>query len=247
MKTEEDEAFDDLARKQGAWGGGFQAKRQAAMDKINSHFDAEYKKMHEDRAVYGTSWSKNGERIDPASVYLEEPAQEQEEDWGALAEKQLASIKRDTRANFEDAMVRATHKVMAEFEAQPAQEPVTHLWECLGRWSAYLVENGKQADCAPPSWLVDAINKATTPPLPEQEPVAQGSKEHLKIMMEHSAWDDRLELSDALANIDEFYATAPPKREWVGLTEKEAKSFISFYKMDIVRFVEAKLKEKNFD
>jgi len=39
----------------------------------------------------------------------------------------------------------------------------------------------------------------------EQEPVA------LKIMMEHSAWGGRLELSDALANIDEFYATAPPK------------------------------------
>jgi hypothetical protein len=54
--------------------------------------------------------------------------------------------------------------------AQPAQEPVAHLWECLGRWSAYLVENGKQADCSPPSWLVDAINKATTPPLPAQRP-----------------------------------------------------------------------------
>ena len=34
MKTPEDEAFDELARKQGAWGGGFQAKRQAAMDKL---------------------------------------------------------------------------------------------------------------------------------------------------------------------------------------------------------------------
>ena len=45
-----------------------------------------------------------------------------------------------------------------------AQEPVAHLWECLGRWSAYLVQNGKQANCAPPSWLVAAINKATTPP-----------------------------------------------------------------------------------
>ena len=100
-----------------------------------------------------------------------------------------------------------------EAAADKVQEPVAHLWECLGRWSAYLVENGKQADCSPPSWLVDAINKATTPPLPEQEPVAQGSKEHLKIMMEHSAWDDRLELSDALANIDDFYATAPPQPE----------------------------------
>ena len=44
------------------------------------------------------------------------------------------------------------------------QEPVAHLWECIGRWSAYLANNGKQADCAPPSWLVDAVNNATTPP-----------------------------------------------------------------------------------
>jgi hypothetical protein len=43
------------------------------------------------------------------------------------------------------------------------QETVAHLWECLGRWSAYLVANGDQADCAPPSWLVDAVKKATQP------------------------------------------------------------------------------------
>ena len=64
MKDAEDEAFDDLARKQGMWGGGFHAKRAAAADKLL-----------EDQIIYGTSWSKNGERIDPASVYLEVPAQ----------------------------------------------------------------------------------------------------------------------------------------------------------------------------
>jgi hypothetical protein len=42
VKTPEDEAFDELARKQGAWGGGFTSKRQAAMDKINSEFHEEY-------------------------------------------------------------------------------------------------------------------------------------------------------------------------------------------------------------
>jgi hypothetical protein len=47
--------------------------------------------------------------------------------------------------------------------ASPVQEPVANLWKCLGRWSAYLVDNGAQADCAPPSWLVDAVKKATTP------------------------------------------------------------------------------------
>ena len=34
MKTPEDEAFDDLARNQGAWGGGFPAKRAMAADKL---------------------------------------------------------------------------------------------------------------------------------------------------------------------------------------------------------------------
>ena len=61
---------------------------------------------------------------------------------------------------------------VADFKAalaQPAQEPVAHLWECLGRWSAYLVSNGKQADCAPPSWLVEAVQNATTTPKPKEK------------------------------------------------------------------------------
>jgi hypothetical protein len=134
MKTPEDEAFDDIARRQGAWGGGFQAKRQAAMDKVNAEFYEEYIK-------YRTAFPKGyiAPKQEPVKHWSDcavhnAPAypagecdcgveKEQEEDWGALAEKQLASIKRDTQASLEDAMVRATHKVMAEFEAQPAQEP----------------------------------------------------------------------------------------------------------------------------
>jgi hypothetical protein len=34
MKSEEDEAFDDLARRQGMWGGGFHAKQRMAADKF---------------------------------------------------------------------------------------------------------------------------------------------------------------------------------------------------------------------
>jgi hypothetical protein len=37
MKTPEDEAFDELARKQGAWGGGFPAKRKMAADKLQEN------------------------------------------------------------------------------------------------------------------------------------------------------------------------------------------------------------------
>jgi hypothetical protein len=35
MKTEEDEAFDELTKRQGDWGGGFPAKRQMAADKYS--------------------------------------------------------------------------------------------------------------------------------------------------------------------------------------------------------------------
>lgn len=44
------------------------------------------------------------------------------------------------------------------------QESVTNLWEALGKWSAYLASNGEQANLAPPSWLIDAVSSATSPP-----------------------------------------------------------------------------------
>ena len=88
MKTPEDEAFDELERRQ----GGFQAKRTMAADKLQ-----------EDQAKYGTSWSKDGERIDPMSVY-KEPEQ--------LTEKE--KISREMTAEI----------VAARALAQPAQKPV---------------------------------------------------------------------------------------------------------------------------
>jgi len=126
MKTEEDEAFEEIERRQG---GGFPAKRQMAADKL--HWS--------DCAVHNAPAYPAGE----CDCGVEK---EQEEDWGALAEKQLASIKRDTRASFEDAMVRATHKVMAELEAQPAQEPVV-FYRCKGCAHAYEGMPPSSCDC----------------------------------------------------------------------------------------------------
>ena len=48
-----------------------------------------------------------------------------DDDYDALSQKQLASIKRDMRKTLEDAAVRATHKVMAELET-----------DCVG-WFGY--------------------------------------------------------------------------------------------------------------
>ena len=39
MKDAEDETFDEIARKQGAWGGGFQTKRKMAADKAQDETD----------------------------------------------------------------------------------------------------------------------------------------------------------------------------------------------------------------
>ena len=47
----------------------------------------------------------------------------EDKDYDALSQKHLASIKRDMRVSLEDAAVRATHKVMAEFDREAlAQE-----------------------------------------------------------------------------------------------------------------------------
>jgi hypothetical protein len=58
----------------------------------------------------------------------------QEKDWDALAEKQLAAIKRSTKATTEDAVVRAAHKVMAEFQArnETIEEVAQHIEKLQG-------------------------------------------------------------------------------------------------------------------
>ena len=87
-------------------------------------------------------------------------------------------------------------------------DPVAHLWECIGKWTAMIAHDGENANLAPTDWLVDAVKAAT----------------------------------------------APPKREWVGLTDEELDETIveklgleadEFEMADFARAIEAKLKEKN--
>jgi hypothetical protein len=96
MKTEEDEAFDELARKQGSWGGGFQAKRAAAADKL--HWS--------DCAVHNAPAYPAGECDCDArlSKYAE-----------TLLEEATRSCNNIDEQRALDALMR---------EAQPAQEPV---------------------------------------------------------------------------------------------------------------------------
>jgi hypothetical protein len=90
---------------------------------------------------------------------------------GAIADT-IWHSEHETLFDYLGSEITAIKKVVAEHAMQEVQrlgqeieqEPVAHLWECLGRWSAYLVNNGTQAKCAPPSWLVEAVKNATTPP-----------------------------------------------------------------------------------
>jgi hypothetical protein len=110
--------------------------------------------------------------------------------------------------DYGDNAITAIKEVLAEHAMQEVQRlgqeieqaPVAHLWECIGRWSVYLVHNGKQADCAPPSWLVDAVNNATTPP---QRTWVGLTKEQIA---EFDAWHDNRDEEVGWVNPSEIVA-----------------------------------------
>ena len=131
--------------------------------------------------------------------------------------------------------------------AQPEQGAVSHLWECIGRWSAYLFNNGEKANLSPPTWLVDAVKAATSQP--EQEPVAKHIC-NLWINPETSFY----EVDRCTHPINEVFPvyTAPPRKEWVGLTDEEINDFDKklrdngdYCSLHFAWGISAKLKEKN--
>ena len=71
------------------------------------------------------------------------------------------------------------------------QEPVPHLWECIGRWSAYLAANGKQGNLAPPTWLVDAVKAATAPPRKEWVGLTDDEKTEIFMQAEFNDLTER--------------------------------------------------------
>ena len=92
MKSEEDEAFDDLARKQGAWGGGFTAKRKMAADKLQEPAQEPVAWMvytQDGKSVYVTDNPtdiQEGQRALPLYTTPPQPAQEaiygmNQDDW----------------------------------------------------------------------------------------------------------------------------------------------------------------------
>ena len=141
MKNEEDEAFDDLARKQGAWGGGFKAKQAMAADKMQES-------VQPAQVRHGYDWS----RLDAAQkVLCEHMAQikELEEALAQPAQGPVAYVTGTYGGRFTyDPINRATILPigMALYAAPPQREWVgltdEEIRDCLG----------PEAVCIPPGW-----------------------------------------------------------------------------------------------
>jgi len=108
MKTPEDEAFDDIARKQGMWGGGFTAKRQAAMDKINAEFSEEYIKYRTSPANFPKEYAAPQPSCEPIpkAKVLDTMAKyrvEEDDDDIQVYQKPWVGLTEEERASFEAA------------------------------------------------------------------------------------------------------------------------------------------------
>jgi hypothetical protein len=133
MKTPEDEAFDDLAKRQGAWGGGFPAKRKMAADKFIA---AEERKVGE---RYGYV-----PKLHPSEWMNAQPAQEPVA-WNKQIRDSVDSLLE--QAGYQPDSSARNALSMMNFDAQPlpAQEPqYEFLIDDLADWKQYV-----EADNAP--------------------------------------------------------------------------------------------------
>ena len=230
MKTPEDEAFEDIERRQG---GGFKAKQAMAADKVGP-FEKWWYYEGSGPPQKGEDCEEHTKRMCQIAwsngAYLAaQPAQEGEcpnlknckgqcfqceyidaetgETCYPIAQPAQEPVEcLDCGSN--NVGIPATYdSLVNSVKSQPAQEPVAHLWECLGRWSAYLVCNGKQAECAPPSWLVEAIQNAITPPKREWVGLTDEDIERIKLMTYEKETNADGEEQEAV-NIDWLIKTA---------------------------------------
>ena len=131
MKTPEDEAFDELARRQGMWGGGFHAKRAAAADKLHWSDCA----VHNGPAYpagecdCGVAPKSEREALKLALEALETLMLER----GSIYEQAITAIKEALAQPAQDGKCKCVcHDGCAACRqmAQPAQEPVA--WAVVG-------------------------------------------------------------------------------------------------------------------
>jgi hypothetical protein len=180
-----------------------------------------------------------------------------DDDYDALSQKQLASIKRDMRISLEDAAVRATYKVMAELETEQNQgeehmtkDEIIKLIEDNGltlhgdieHFAALVAEHTYTKYLEPPEAKQSGTISITMPaPIAYLCENATGHK--------YFRWKKPSSTYKPIA----LYTT-PPQRTWVGLTDEEIDQGLlrTNYAMhtasawrDGVEWATKQLKEKN--
>ena len=164
------------------------------------------------------------------------------DDYDALSQKHLASIKRDMRVSLEDAAVRATHKVMAEEET--SAQRMKEEWLFPGAVVPVDVET-TAALVAEIKRLVDVVGGLVLAQ-PEQEPVAYYHP--------HKGfyWAKPTKII-APVTADVKPLALYEQCTWVGLTDEERfeirmhsiENMGENFQETLCKAIEAKLKEKN--
>jgi hypothetical protein len=228
MKNEEDEAFEDIERRQ----GGFQAKRQMAADKQKPWNEDEWRRNN---WRCGHGWLR-GEQCEICNAAQEPYDQTALELCEACGWKTL--IPDDGCLNCE--------------RAQPAQEPINLLE--VRKIAAEYGTPDSQIDSGN---LYFALSKCLEhiDAQPAQEPVANcwqtSSGEFHNFSSMRAAAASEAACRRMKQTFHKLYTT-PPQRLWVGLTDEEIRDCLGPEAIRIplgwsrlTRAIEAKLKEKN--
>jgi hypothetical protein len=153
MKTPEDEAFDELARKQGSWGSGYQAKRRMAADKLQEPEREALKLAVDGLEKILHTFAKDGKVVMSSMIRNE-----------LFAE--VNSLLQQTKTSL----------------AQPAQEPVAWMYQCTADNSGpvLLRHRTNWAESGTGLWI--EVPLYTTPPKREWVGLTDADIERIKLM-----------------------------------------------------------------
>jgi hypothetical protein len=228
MKTPEDEAFDELARRQGMWGGGFPAKRAMAADKLQEPEREALKLALEaleemQKAIYNIE----GEHVIGLSYAIEQ---------ADVTEQTITTIK--------------------EALAQPAQEPNTITFSVSSADWVMRITADRRIEVNEGVEVTEAAQKVLEAMRwmlkPAQEPVAWAVVGDGKFGKYEIGRETLTDIDSANYWISRGYKlvsiyTTPPQRPWVGLTEKDFSAINQscLTKLQAATSAESILKERN--
>ena len=269
MKTPEDEAFDDLAQRQGDWGGGYQAKRKMAADKLQDETD-----MLTIAYLYGYERGKK--------AALAQPAQEPHEyDWSMLEAakeslrehmariKELEAALKQALEALEESIDTVRHNYEADWRhgyptrkaqlnsmkqgVEDHEHAITAIKAALAQPESEIKSWGEthprnpSAACSCEHWQSCVECRPTAHAQPAQEPWRESASDYERGFIDGMQKQSQSSVDKAVNAMTQptYYIPSKDQRPWVGLTDAERQDIALEVPMDAVFITEAKLKEKN--